>query len=264
MLCAVAGASLVALRPPMPWKGEIGFWYDAEHVPDVSRDDVDVYGERVGAKNRGWPAWLLIASILAGLFVASAPGAAGRQSGGRTPRVGRPRAADAVRALRVWRRGVRRVPRDGIFPGRGRDARRVSHRGVRVVRGRVGVHVRAVRVVADVRAVDLRRRGRVSLRRARVAVGGGARAGDDWARREDARAGVLGASAGVSLQVAFAVKIKADGVRGDRGDGGGRGVRRGVGGGASSLRRLRRSRRFRGVVPRTSSVRRANWRDARW
>ena len=100
----------------------------------------------------------------------------GKKSGGRTPRVGRPRAADAVRALRVWRRGVRRVPRDGIFPGRGRDARRVSHRGVRVVRGRVGVHVRAVRVVADVRAVDLRRRGRVSLRRARVAVGGGGRA----------------------------------------------------------------------------------------
>ena len=35
-LVVTAGGALVSLRPPMPWKGEIGFWYDADHVPTRS------------------------------------------------------------------------------------------------------------------------------------------------------------------------------------------------------------------------------------
>ena len=43
LACIVtAGTALVSLRPPMPWKGEIGFWYDAVHVPDTEPDDVDI------------------------------------------------------------------------------------------------------------------------------------------------------------------------------------------------------------------------------
>ena len=72
-LVVTAGGALVSLRPPMPWKGEIGFWYDADHVPDTEPDDVDIYGERRDASGRGYSAWLLIASVLLGVFVASAP-----------------------------------------------------------------------------------------------------------------------------------------------------------------------------------------------
>mmetsp|Transcript_6845 Transcript_6845/g.30085 ORF Transcript_6845/g.30085 Transcript_6845/m.30085 type:complete len:1117 (-) Transcript_6845:987-4337(-) len=72
-LVVTAGGALVSLRPPMPWKGEIGFWYDADHVPDTEPDNVDIYGERRDASGRGYSAWLLIASVLLGVFVASAP-----------------------------------------------------------------------------------------------------------------------------------------------------------------------------------------------
>mmetsp|Transcript_9360 Transcript_9360/g.37930 ORF Transcript_9360/g.37930 Transcript_9360/m.37930 type:complete len:1127 (-) Transcript_9360:375-3755(-) len=74
LACVVtAGTALVSLRPPMPWKGEIGFWYDADHVPDAEPDDVDIYGDRGDATGRGYSAWLLIATVLLGVFVASAP-----------------------------------------------------------------------------------------------------------------------------------------------------------------------------------------------
>lgn len=72
-LVVTAGGALVSLRPPMPWKGEIGFWYDADHVPDTEPDDVDIYGDRRDASGRGYSAWLLIATVLLGVFVASAP-----------------------------------------------------------------------------------------------------------------------------------------------------------------------------------------------
>uniref|UniRef100_A0A7S0I968 No exine formation 1 n=1 Tax=Micromonas pusilla TaxID=38833 RepID=A0A7S0I968_MICPS len=72
-LVVAAGGALVSLRPPMPWKGEIGFWYDADHVPDTEPDDVDIYGDGRAASGRGYSAWLLIASVLLGVFVASAP-----------------------------------------------------------------------------------------------------------------------------------------------------------------------------------------------
>jgi hypothetical protein len=72
-LVVTCGGTLVSLRPPMPWKGEIGFWYDADHVPDTEPDDEDVYGDRRDASGRGYSAWLLIACVLMGVFVASAP-----------------------------------------------------------------------------------------------------------------------------------------------------------------------------------------------
>jgi hypothetical protein len=84
MLVVVAGAMLIALRPPMPWKGEIGFWYDAEHVPDTEPDDVDIYGQRRGPHS-GWPCWLLILTVLSGLFVASSPRRRGGAGAGNTP-----------------------------------------------------------------------------------------------------------------------------------------------------------------------------------
>ena len=92
-LVVTAGGALVSLRPPMPWKGEIGFWYDADHVPDTEPDDVDIYGERRDASGRGYSAWLLIASVLLGVFVASAPkprrGLARREPTRRPRRFGR-------------------------------------------------------------------------------------------------------------------------------------------------------------------------------
>ena len=233
MLCAVAGASLVALRPPMPWKGEIGFWYDAEHVPDASRDDVDVYGERVGAKNRGWPAWLLIASILAGLFVASAPGAAGRNPGvgRRASAVLAPPTRFALSASGGAAYGAYLATE--YFPGA--DATLVACLTAACASSAVGLAFTYAPCASSPTYVPwiFAAAGACLFAAHASQSAAGARAGDDWARREDARAGVLGASAGISLQVAFAVKIKADGVRGDRGGGGVRGVRHGVGGGAS-------------------------------
>jgi len=36
MLLVVAGGMLIGLRPPMPWKGEIGFWAGAHTRPLLS------------------------------------------------------------------------------------------------------------------------------------------------------------------------------------------------------------------------------------
>jgi hypothetical protein len=66
---ALLSALLVtALRPPMPWKGEVGFWYDAAHVPDPEPDDVAMYGAAGRSHQRtgdGAPAWALIAAASA-------------------------------------------------------------------------------------------------------------------------------------------------------------------------------------------------------
>ena len=235
MLCAVAGASLVALRPPMPWKGEIGFWYDAEHVPDVSRDDVDVYGERRGGVHRGWPAWLLIASVLAGLLVASAPNPGGGQNPGggyRASAVLTPPTRFALSASGGAAYGVYLATE--YFPGA--DATLVACLTAACASSAVGLAFTYAPCASSPTYVPwiFAAAGACLVAAHASQSAAGAYAGDDWARREDARAGVLGASAGMSLQVAFAVKIKADGVRGGRGDRGGRGVRNGVGGGASS------------------------------
>jgi hypothetical protein len=53
-------------------------------VPDTEPDDVDIYGLRRGT-HRGWPCWLLILTVLSGLFVASSPRRRGGGSGGNTP-----------------------------------------------------------------------------------------------------------------------------------------------------------------------------------
>ena len=77
-LAVAAGAALVALQPPMPWRGEAdGVWYDAEHVPDVAPDDEDAYGafggDVRGRARAGWPAWALVSALVLALFVATAP-----------------------------------------------------------------------------------------------------------------------------------------------------------------------------------------------
>ena len=243
---AVRGGGRVARRAPTAHALEGRDWVLVRRRtrPRRARDDVDVYGERVGAKIEDGPRGF--SSRPSSRDCSSRPRPGPREDIRGSDAARRPSLAPPTRfALsRVWRRGDGRVPRDGIFPGRGRDARRVSHRGVRVVRGRAGVHVRAARVVADVRAVDLRRRGRVSLRRARVAVGGGARAGDDWARREDARAGVLGASAGMSLRWRSPSKSKRTGFEGIGGMEGFEGFDTASAAARLSNPALRRSRRF--------------------
>lgn len=68
-----AGAGLLALRPPLPWRGDVGWWYDAVHVPDPEPDDAEMYGARSGARS-GWPAWLLIGAAAAALLGASSTG----------------------------------------------------------------------------------------------------------------------------------------------------------------------------------------------
>jgi len=69
VLTLVAGVMLVVLRPPMPWKGAIGLWYDAEHVPDVEPDDPFIYNRGLTAHS-GWPCWLLILATFSGILLA--------------------------------------------------------------------------------------------------------------------------------------------------------------------------------------------------
>ena len=64
----LAALLVTALRPPMPWKGEVGFWYDAAHVPDPEPDDAAMYGASGRSHQRGGdgaPAWALIAAASA-------------------------------------------------------------------------------------------------------------------------------------------------------------------------------------------------------
>ena len=220
MLCVVAGASLVALRPPMPWKGEIGFWYDAEHVPDDARDDVDVYGERLGlGRKRGWPAWLLIAAVLAGLFVASAP------SGGSNTNPASSVISPPTRLALAAGGGAA----SGLylaleyFPGA--DSTLVACLAAASAFSAVGLaFTHAPSASSPARIPWIFAAAGACLLAARASQSDAAAfAGDDRARREDARAGVLGVLAGMSLQVAFAVKLKAEVVRGGGGGVGGTG-----------------------------------------
>ena len=231
MLCVVAGASLVALRPPMPWKGEIGFWYDAEHVPDVARDDVDVYGRRgenLGRK-RGWPAWLLIAAVLAGLFVASAP--SGGSNTDAASSVISPPTRFALAAAGGASSGLYLALE--YFPGA--DSTLVACLVAASALSAVGLaFTHAPSASSPARLPWIFAGACACLVAAHASQSDAAAyAGDDRARREDARAGVLGVLAGMSLQAAFAIKLKAEVVRGGGGRVGGGGLRRGGGGGGA-------------------------------
>ena len=72
MLLSFCGVFLITFRPPMPWKGEVGMWYDAEHVPDSEEDEARMYGVRENA-HHGWPSWLLMLAALTAIFAVSSP-----------------------------------------------------------------------------------------------------------------------------------------------------------------------------------------------
>lgn len=72
MLLLASGVFFVTFRPPLPWKGEVGMWYDAEHVPDTEDDDARMYGARETV-HHGWPSWLLMLSFLTALVAVSSP-----------------------------------------------------------------------------------------------------------------------------------------------------------------------------------------------
>ncbi len=70
LICMIAGLLLVIIKPPLPWQGEVGFWYDQDHVPDREPDRDSMYslgGEYDGAEEI-YRSWFLILSIVFGLF----------------------------------------------------------------------------------------------------------------------------------------------------------------------------------------------------
>ena len=85
----LAALLVVALRPPMPWKGNIGFWYDATHVPDPEPDDAAMYGASARSRQTAAdcaPAWaLILASSAAAAGSAVMPGAGMPSAGGTAP-----------------------------------------------------------------------------------------------------------------------------------------------------------------------------------
>lgn len=64
------GVFLVTFRPPLPWKGELGIWYDADHIPDSEEDEARMYGARESV-HHGWPSWLLMLAVVTALFALS-------------------------------------------------------------------------------------------------------------------------------------------------------------------------------------------------
>jgi hypothetical protein len=94
-----AGGGLLALRPPLPWRGDVGFWYDAAHVPDPEPDDAALYGMRGAARgdHAGWPAWLLLGALIVAVLAATTPRGGGAGRGGRG--AGSSAAASGIRAL---------------------------------------------------------------------------------------------------------------------------------------------------------------------
>ena len=175
-------------RPDRPCLGRarLGL-HDAEHVPP--RATTSTHWRTRRRKKSRRPAWLLIASILAGLFVASAPGAAGRNPG-----VGR-RASAALARRRGSRspllaaRTARTSSRRNISRARTRRSSRVSPRRAR--RPRSGWRSRTRRARrrrrtcrGGTRRSSARRTRSSRDRAAPPQSAAGARAGDDWARRE--------------------------------------------------------------------------------
>jgi hypothetical protein len=47
-------------------------WYDAEHVPDFEEDEARMYGVRENM-HHGWPSWLLMLAALTAIFAVSSP-----------------------------------------------------------------------------------------------------------------------------------------------------------------------------------------------
>ena len=70
LVCMIAGLLLVIIKPPLPWQGEVGFWYDQDHVPDREPDSNSMYS--LGGSNSDeedtYRNWFLILSIVFGLF----------------------------------------------------------------------------------------------------------------------------------------------------------------------------------------------------
>lgn len=70
LICMIAGLLLVIIKLPLPWQGEVGFWYDQDHVPDREPDRDSMYslgGEYDGAEET-YRSWFLILSIVFGFF----------------------------------------------------------------------------------------------------------------------------------------------------------------------------------------------------
>ena len=227
LLVGVAGAMLVALRPPMPWKGEIGFWYDAEHVPDTEPDDVDIYGQRRGPHS-GAPCWLLIVTVLSGLFVASSPRGRNGAGGGNTPA--------PLRALLAAGGGASLGAYLALeyFPGS--DVSLAAP--LCAATALVAVFLAFVyfpsatspQQMPYVFAAYLVCLGAAYASQSSSAAGTSAVGPAERVRREEARIGVLGVCAGLTLQVAFALKVKVASIAAPGGGSGGGGV--GFGGGS--------------------------------
>jgi len=69
LICIIAGLLLVIIKPPLPWQGEVGFWYDQDHVPDREPDSDSMYS--LGGRDdddETYGSWFLILSIVFGLF----------------------------------------------------------------------------------------------------------------------------------------------------------------------------------------------------
>lgn len=70
LICMIAGLLLVIIKPPLPWQGEVGFWYDQDHVPDREPDRDSMYslGGEYDGEEETYRSWFLILSIVFGLF----------------------------------------------------------------------------------------------------------------------------------------------------------------------------------------------------
>jgi hypothetical protein len=69
LICIIAGLLLFIIKPPLPWQGEVGFWYDQDHVPDREPDSDSMYS--LGGRDddeETYGSWFLILSIVFGLF----------------------------------------------------------------------------------------------------------------------------------------------------------------------------------------------------
>jgi len=73
LIIMISGLMLILLHPPLPWQGEVGFWYDKDHVPDREPDDMFIYGSASDSDSDSssvayYKNWFLILSVTFGLF----------------------------------------------------------------------------------------------------------------------------------------------------------------------------------------------------
>lgn len=221
-LTTTAGVLLCALKPPMPWKGEIGFWYDEAHVPDAEPDDANVYGTRIGAR-AGWPCWLLIFTILVASFVASSPPSRGLASGagGAEARFVLSAAAGAAGGVYL---AVEHFPGSDV-PLRTSIATACALAGVFVAFVHApsggaprwlplvfGAYLACLAAAYASQHPGMTGGGFGGEGGGSFGGGGGHESAHERARMEDARAGVASVLAGLSLQIAFALKLKVSGI----------------------------------------------------